>query len=267
MSSPLVAHSARFNCQHVTIDTLRAMPAPEAMGPDHKPVRHDVLIDGFRREAGSRDMTIVREQFALGANGAALFGVMDLERSTSTALVPVETGPGGLSLGFRSANDQSLAIKAVAGARVFVCDNLAMSGEMFAISRKHTTGLDLADAIRTGFEKFLGQAAVLTAQISALNDRALTDDEAKVAIFNLFSLAILPVKLFADVTRFYFEQTDDRPDCLPRTAWGLHNATTRAIKDLKPVPAFQRTVAVGRFFGLTGREPTIFAAPEPTEGI
>ena len=252
MASTLCVHSKRFNAEHVTFDALKALPDPVIMGSHHRPIRHDVLIDGFRQEAAIRNLTITREQFALGAKDAALFGVMDFTRTEQTALVPVETGPSGLSLGFRSANDMSLAVKAVAGARVFVCDNLALSGEMFAISRKHTTGLDLIVAIRIGFDKFLGQADTLAAQIADLNDRLLDDVSAKVLIFDLFNTGILPVKLFADVNQFYFEQSDERPDCLPRTVWGLHNAVTRSIKSLKPVPAFQRTVAVGKFFGLNG---------------
>lgn len=258
MASTLCIHSARFNAQHVTFDALKALPDPVALGSHHKPVRHDVLIDAFRQEAAARNLTITREQFALGAKDAALFGVMDFERTDQTALVPVESGPSGLSLGFRSANDMSLAVKAVAGARVFVCDNLALSGEMFAISRKHTVGLDLFVAVQVGFTKFLGQADALAGQIANLNDRVLDDTAAKALIFDLFAQAILPVKLFDDVNGFYFARSDERPDCLPRTAWGLHNAVTRAIKSLKPVPAFQRTVAVGKFFGLNGRDADPF---------
>lgn len=252
MASTLCVHSARFDAKHVTFDALKALPEPAVLGPHHKPVPHHVLIDGFRQEAAARNLVITREQFALGAKDAALFGVMDFDTATSQALVPVESGPSGLSLGFRSANDLSLAIRAVAGARVFVCDNLALSGDMFAISRKHTQGLDLAAAIRAGFQKFVAQAATLATQILSLNNGVLTDGDAKIAIFELFHQEVLPVKLFADVNTFYFEQSDERPDCLPRNAWGLHNAVTRAIKSLKPVPAFQRTVAVGKFFGLTG---------------
>jgi len=254
MASTLCVHSARFNAQHVSYDALAALPEPPVLGPHHKPIPHHVLIDGFRQEAAARRMTIVQEQFALGAKGAALFGVMDFEHTTATVLGPEIPTETGLSLGFRSANNLSLAIRAVAGARVFVCDNLALSGDMFAISRKHTNGLDLEAAIRLGFDKFLGQACNLATQIANLNVGEITDEAAKVLIFDVFSLAVLPVKLFADVNRFYFEQSDERPDCRPRTAWGLHNAITRAIKDLKPVPAFAATVATGRFFGLTGTD-------------
>ena len=38
---------------------------------------------------------------------------------------------------------------------VMGCDNLALSGQIFAFKRKNTTGLDLGHAIATGFDRFL----------------------------------------------------------------------------------------------------------------
>jgi hypothetical protein len=92
-------------------------------------------------------------------NGAALFGILDLVPTQVGLLVPQEARI--LSLGFRNATDQSLAIQGVAGAHVMVCDNLTLSGETFAFKRKNTTGLDLGDAIATGFDRFLQHARIL----------------------------------------------------------------------------------------------------------
>ncbi len=39
-------------------------------------------------------------------------------------------------------------------------------------------------------------------------------------------------------------------DCQPRTAWGLHNAFTWAIREMALAPAFAATTKLGRFFGL-----------------
>lgn len=240
---------------HVGFEDLRALPDPMALGAHHKPVRHDVLVETIRAEVAARAMVVTREQFGLGHKGAALFAVMDLVQA-QTSLVPSGESTG-ISLGFRSANDQSLAIRMVAGARVFVCDNLVLSGETFAISRLHTTGLDLVAAVRTGFDRFLTQGQKLADQMTVLEFTALAETEAKALIFDLFSQAVLPMKLFDDVDRFYFHPTDETPDCQPRTKWGLHNAITRSIKALRPVPAFETTVRVGKFFGLGRNGETI----------
>lgn len=239
MSSTLSAHSPKFNSKLVTLDALRMLPEPQALGIRHKPVPHHVLIDTIHKEMELRDMTIVRDQYALSYKGDVIFGVMDLK------------SPGidrGTSFGFRSSVNQLLAIKAVAGTRVFVCDNLALSGDTIAFQRKSTTGLDLPQVVAAGFDRFVEQSQILNLQIEVLSLTGISDIEAKTKIFDVFNAGILPVRLFHDVNRFYFAPTEATPDTQPRTLWGLHNAMTRAAKDLVPVSLFRASVALGKAF-------------------
>jgi len=233
MSSTLCAHSPKFNSKLVDLAHLRNLPEPMALGRMHKPVHHATLVDAIRGEVDKRGYMIAREQLALAANSAALFGVMDLVPAEASAGVGMIPGVRGLSFGFRNAIDQSMGIKAVAGARVFVCDNLALSGSMFALSRKNTTGLDLGDAMALGFDKFLQHATALDISIARLEARILGDGEAKAVIFDIFSARVLPSRLFDDVDRFYFKATDETP-----------------MKDLSPVRGFGANVALGNLLGL-----------------
>jgi len=239
--STLVAHSPKFNAKLVTLDALRMLPEPQALGTRHKPVPHAVLIDTIHNEMDKREMTILREQFALSHLGKAIFGVMDL-KSTQTDRTT--------SFGFRSSIDQLLAIKAVAGTRVFVCDNLALSGDTIAFQRKSTTGLDLPSVVAAGFDRFVEQSQILNLQIEVLSLTTISDIQAKTKVFDIFNTGILPVRLFHDVNRFYFKPTDEQTDCQPRTLWGLHNAMTRAARDLTPVRLFRASVELGRAFDL-----------------
>lgn len=243
MSSTLIAHSPKFESQLTTVDHLRALPEPAALGRLHKPVPHAVLVDAIQTELARRNYAVERQQLALSRNQAALFGVFDLT-------VPGTNGqPGrGLAFGFRNAIDQQFGIRAVAGTRVFVCDNLALSGDLIAISRKNTTRLDLGDAVALGIDKFAVQSAALEIQVARLEHTEITNGEAKRIVYDLFAARILPVRLFDDVNRFYFASTNATPDTEPRTLWGLHNACTRAIRDLTPVRGFHASAALGRAF-------------------
>lgn len=263
-TSTLSAHSGKLKSQIVSYEQLAAMPVPVPMGIKHRPVPHVELIDAITNEATKHQLVVAKRQFALGANGAALFGVMDL-RPMNQQLALQTLGrnklEAGLSIGFRSANDQSLAIRVVAGQRVFVCDNLALSGDMLALFRKHTTGLDVLAAVAMGFQKFLLQVADLTQQIAALDASPVTDSQAKVLIFDAFAANLVPSRLFDDVNRLYFHPADDAPDCQARTPWGIHNAFTRAIKQLTPQRAFEATVSIGRHFGLSKHQGVIDVDP------
>lgn len=248
--------SPKFKSQLVSIEALKNLPIPVSLGRHHKPISHAVLVDGILAEIDRRDFIPIRTQLALGNKGALLFGVIDLQPKSFTAetlaTATIAANPDrGVSFGFRSSTNSALAIKAVAGSRVFVCDNLTMSGDLIAFLRKSTTHLDLGLAIAGGFDKFLTQTALLDQHIQRLTLAAVTDGEAKQLIFDVFNASVVPVRLFEDVAKFYFAPTDEQTDCQPRTRWGVHNSFTRAMKDLMPARQFSATVALGRAFGLT----------------
>lgn len=246
MSSTLIAHSPKFNSKLVTMAELQRLPFAQAIGPRHKPVQHAHLMEALHQEIDHRGYAIEREQLALAADSAAIFGVIDLVPKDGVYSLAARNK----SFGFRNATDQSRGLWGVAGSRVFVCDNLSMSGELFALKRKNTTGLDLGDAVARGFDKFLQQSEALELQIEAMAARGITDGNAKQLIYDAFTAAVLPVRLLDDVHRFFFKADDTTPDTQPRTYFGLHNAFTRAMKDLTPVRAFGAGVQLGKFFNL-----------------
>ncbi len=234
----------------VGTDTLDQLPPPLSRGPQHQPVPHGVLVQAMARAALTHGYVVTRQELAMGHTGRRLFGVMDLEPPAGVA----RDNARGFAIGFRNSTDMSLGIRLVAGVRVSVCDNLLLSGDLIALKRKNTVGLHLDDALAEGFDRYLQHARVLDYQIEALQDAALTSDDAKVHIFELFANHVLPIRLFDRVVRNYFDPDATMTDCVPRSKWGLHNSMTRATKFLPPVRAFAATVDLGRYLRLTQRE-------------
>lgn len=239
----LMAHTP--GSRVVSRDELVRLPAPEVLGVHHKPVPHHELVNAIGEEIYRRNLTIRRETYALARADAAVFGVLDIG-----GLEIDDSGDTGTSFGFRSGNDKSLAIRGVAGRGVFVCDNLVLSGEMFAISKLHTTGLDLPKAIREGFDNFLAHEEKLIAGVNELKGSGVTDTEAKSRIYDVFAAGTLPGSMLSAVHGWFFDTPEEATDCKPRTLWGLHNSFTRAMKKLKPHLLFRRTVALGEHFNL-----------------
>jgi hypothetical protein len=241
----LMLHSPKFASKLTTLDALRSMPDPLALGPNHKPVPHAVLVDGLLDEVARRGYDVLNTQLALGHKGAALFGVINLrgnntERSTA--------------IGFRNSVDSTMGLQGVAGATVFVCDNMALSGSVFAFKRKNTTGLDFGAMVANGFDKFLQQSEAFDLQIARLQGTVVSPDAAKALIYDVFAARTFPVRLFDDVNRFYFDAPVDlAPEVVENrgNVWGVHNAFTRAAKDLSPVRQFSATVALGRQLQMT----------------
>ena len=239
----LIVH-AGANC--LTLDELKALPEPKRLGSAHAPVPHAYLVESIEVEAMERGYDVTKMDLALSRDQSTLFGVIDL--------VPpgvVDVTDRGTSIGFRNSTNSTLAIKIVAGAKVFVCDNLALSGDMIAMQRRNTTGLDMETELREAFQKFVQHASALDVKIATMQMTMITDIVAKTQIFDIFNSKVMPVHLFDDVSEFYFKPTDEMTDCTPRTQWGLHNAFTRAMKKLPPARAFSANVALGRAFGMT----------------
>lgn len=242
--------------QLVTLDQLAALPEPQVRGAAHQPIPHALLVRTLKVEAEERGYIVKREQLAINRSGSALFGTIDLMPPGVVGAEYPEGGPAwhmdrGLSLGFRNSTNSTMALKMVAGSHVFVCDNMVLSGDMIAVLRRNTIGLDLEGALRAGFEKFVLHASTLDIQIAQLQATQITDVEAKAKVFDIFAARILPVHLFDDVEQFYFHPADEMLDCQPRTSWGLHNAFTRTLKSLPAPRAFSATIELGRAFGLT----------------
>ncbi|MBI1852366.1 MAG: DUF932 domain-containing protein [Planctomycetes bacterium] len=229
------------NSRLVTRDQLPsiATPAPTATW---RPIPHADLVDAIERELEKRDLAVRTEQYAVQRDGARLFGVMDLSREM--------TGEFSASLGLRTSNDKSMAVEIAVGVRVFVCDNLAFSGDLIALRRKHTAGFDLSSEIARAIDRYEEHLKVFHAKIDELRSEQILDQDAKALIFDAFRERILPLRFFPAVSNNYFHAAPDMTDVLARTRWGLHNAFTRSIREMAPAPAFRATTRLGRLFGL-----------------
>jgi len=233
--------------ERLSLDQLKQLPEPMRLGSSHSPVPHHFLVESLEVEAMEQGYDITKMELAVSKDNHQLFGVIDLVAPAT----PVGYSERGISIGFRNSTNSTLAIKIVAGVRVFVCDNLALSGDMIAVLRRNTIGLDLEMEIHEGFGKFIQHSFSLDAKINAMQSVSIADMVAKAQIFDIFDAKILPVHLFDDVSDFYFKPTDEMTDCQPRTPWGLHNAFTRAMKKLPAARAFSANVELGRAFGMT----------------
>lgn len=218
--------------------------APPLGTPTWHPIAHGDLIHAIDRQLLVRGITILDEKFAIQREGARLFGVLDLS-------IEGDTPEYCAAMGIRTANDRSMALEIAVGVTVMVCDNLCFSGDLIALRRKHTARFNLNADISIAIDRYQEHLTVLRGQIGGLQEKALDDREAKVLIYEVFAGEILPIRFFSWVTHTYFASPPAlMPDVEPRTYWGLHNAFTRAIKEMAPAPAFAATTKLGKFFGL-----------------
>src|SRR2546421_602151 len=228
MAGELLAHRG---AQIVARDQLKEYVTPEAT-ETFKPVGHSQLVETLTQVMQDRGLFITREQFAV--QNHRLFGTFDLEWQKMEDY--------GAAVGFRHANDKSMPITIAVGARVFVCDNMAMLSELITV-RKHTSRLDLGEEMDRAMYKYMQGFRRLQDDIQVWKDSPVEERRGKLLIYDVFQQKILPLKLFHPTVASWEAVTKDNS-----TAWGLNNCLTEHVKTLAPAPAFRCTARLAKFF-------------------
>jgi hypothetical protein len=250
MAGTLIVHAGGRAQTRADLQGLYTPPATDSWTP----VPHYDLIQALIAGLADHEVSILKEQYATsGKDDARLFGVLDLQ-------IPHLAQPDyAMSIGVRASNDKSFAISAVAGVRVFVCDNLAFSGDSgtVVLRKKHTARLDLAACVPPAIDAYLAKADQFRLDVEAMKNVELTDGRAKEIVYDAFAKRVLPVRLFDDVHRLYFKSDEQRAMFPDRSLWTLNNAFTEAVKALRVTPQHRAGISLGRYFNLVlDRKPS-----------
>ena len=224
----------------VTRSQLMAVAAPEPTGT-WCPIPHVELVETLDRVLAQNQIFIREEKFALRRDGSVLFGVLELAYG--------ETDEGTAALGLRTSNNKSISIQLCAGLQVFVCSNLAFRGDLIALRRKHTSGLNLREELAAAVLRLQDHFGRLTSEIEVLKKRELPDIEAKAMIHDVFAKGMMPLRLLPAASQAYFES--QLPAFEPRTMWSLHNAFTTAAKEMPMSTRLPAIQSVGKLFGMS----------------
>lgn len=244
----LISHVDTDVITRAELQTL-ATPDPTAT---FKPIPHFELIDALDRVLCQADMHIAEERYAIRRDGSVLFAVLQLAYG--------ETQDGIAALGLRTGNNKTMSLQICAGLSVFVCDNLAFRGDLIALKRKHTSGLNLRHELALAVLRFKDHFGRLTEEVATLKNQTLADIDAKALIHDVFAEGLMPVRLLPDVSKNYFEPTVKEFEA--RNAWSLHNAFTGVAKEMPITTRLPAIQAVGKIFGMTGeaRKPLLLAS-------
>lgn len=237
MQAALLTHRGSVR---VDREALRLIEPPEATRT-WKPVKHYELVDQLTQILHANGREIAKEEFAVQRNGDVMFGVMDLKWG--------QTEEYQASLGLRTSNNKTMSIQIAIGARVCVCDNLLFSGEMIALKRKHTSGLDLTTELRNAVSRYDEGYALMNSNIGLLKDRMLDRKDTEAMLFDIFAKGIMPLKCFKKSTAFFIHYDDDADYEISR--WDLLNRLTTHSTKLTPAVRFTTTTNLGKYFCLS----------------
>lgn len=212
---------------HVSRSQLAEVATPSATATWY-PIPHQTVAATVLDTLEGRGYRIDRENWILAKRGLRVFGVIDL-----TVPITGQDSPGQgttISLGVRSSFDKKLPLGIVAGSRVFVCSNLAFSGEI-SYKRRHT---------RNGFDDFRRQIdeaidrlpafrSMESARFDSWMNFELRPEQADALVLAMFEGGHIGMRMFRPVMDELRNPTfDDFSGRL--TVWSLFNRITTALR-------------------------------------
>jgi len=197
-------------------------PSPEGR---HYPIPHFQLFKEARDVLTTHGLDIVDEKHALWRDGLRYFGVLELksERSDYSTVV-----------GLRNSHDKSFAAAIACGSRVFVCDNLAFSGEV-VIGRKHTRHItdDLHRLTNDAIGR-LGQMKILHEQrVDAYHNTPLEIDQVDHLIMEAYRSKVINLQRIGKVWQLWNQPEHEEFE--EPNVWSLYNAFTSTFNGMMSV--------------------------------
>lgn len=237
MPETIATTATLLGARKLTRDELALVPTPQ--GTDtYRPVPHHEIVQALVETLGFRHINVVRDEYAVAKEGLRMFGVLDLD---------TEFHGCRFSIGVRNGHDKTMRLAMTVGYRVFVCDNMAFSGDFTPVLAKHSKSFSVVDAVSIGIDRMQRNFEPMMNQVREWRERTLTDVAAKLIIYQAFieSELEVPKHLARNVHDLYFEPQHE--EFQPRTVWSLSNAFTSAFKELDAVPQFKATAKLSGF--------------------
>lgn len=234
----LMAHCGTTKVDRAFLSTIETPERTDTF----QPIAHSVLVDAVEESLSFRHIRLERSEFAVSKDGMKMFGLLEVNQQYEGVQ---------FAIGLRNANDKSMRLGMVAGYRVFVCDNMSLSGDFQPMLAKHTKNLDLIEGVAMGIDRIQRGWQPLREQIDYKRKTHIDRDKAKLVIYNAFAHKLLPVSLFREVSQ-EFGTTEES------TIWSLENNFTEAFKTLKPVAQFRAAAKLNKVLNF---EPSLLALP------
>jgi hypothetical protein len=210
----------------------------------HFPIPHKTLLDETLRLVGAHGLEVVNAAHALHGDDSKYFGLLEVAPKASAAPARLAmTGGDGAShtdgaivkpdhatiIGLRNSHDKSFAAGLVVGSQVFVCDNLAFSGEV-TMRRAHTKHImrDLPALLEAAMGKLMGLRNHQEHRIQAYKDADLGSRDAHDLIIRGLRAGVVPSSRVIKVVNEWEKPSHEEFE--PRTVWSLFNAFTEVGK-------------------------------------
>lgn len=188
-----------------------------------QPIPHIELIERVEEALELNHLQIGSMAHSLSHEGLRYFGLIEVRSQE------LFKNDYGLVLGIRNSHDKTFPAGLVAGASVFVCDNLSFSGEI-RVTRKHTRFIrrDLVTLVQGSIGKLMTAWHQQDQRIERYKQHDLTDEQVHDLVIRSVDVGVLPNRKVPDLLKEWREPRHE--EFIDRNAWSLFNGYTEVLK-------------------------------------
>ena len=217
----------------------------------YKPISHNQLIDLTLESIEKAGFILQQETYSSASNGRQANGFYKIANVADEEMQ--------LEIGWQNSYDKKLSLKFAIGAKIFICKNGIVRGDMGAFKKKHVG--EIQTFTPQMITDYISQSGEVFTHIQKDRDRLK-----QVEISSKVRAELLG--------RMYFEQEIIKADQIaiikkelinpsfnyncPNSGWELYNYCNFALKDSHPANYFQAHSDLHKFFiedsGLLGEE-------------
>lgn len=216
----LMVHAGGLTVERAQVDLVKTPRKTETWHP----IPHKRFIDGVIESLDRSGLHVVSEAHALAHEGLRYFGMFQLRNGNNPA-------DYSLVVGLRNSHDKSFPAGLVVGSGVFVCDNLAFSGEV-KIGRKHTVFIerDLPNLIQSAVGQIGDLRTRQDHRIETYKRFEMSDGRAHDIVIQALDNRIAPVTYIPDILKEW--RTPRHAEFAEaKNGWRLFNAFTEILKE------------------------------------
>ena len=226
----------------VTEAHIRSTPLPNH-GKTYSVIAHGAVIDETRQNLQNAGLTIDKELYKSSFDGQIAQGIYHLVSNQDPEV--------GMMFAWANSYNRLTRFKCAIGARVFVCDNGMVNGDLASYSRVHK-GTGAWFSVKSTIEDQIANAS------QYFNTLVADKEMFKPVLLTRSEQAGMLGRLYAEYDALSIQQVSlvrkemDKPTfdygVNPNSAWALYNHVTLALKESHPGSYIKDHETVHRFF-------------------
>jgi len=219
--------------KQVNFAELSAIPLPERTDTYEPVPFSDLLVNTKRICDDILDLEFVDQKLAVSKNEQRFFGLLQYKDPNNEEM--------GQAIGIRSSHDKSMSNGFCSGATVFVCDNMAFTGDI-TYMRKHTKNVmdDLQDKLVSVLYRSKDKFFNIIEDTKNMKEISISTDDAYSFIGRAFGHETLGARQASDAIRHW--NSPPYSEFMQKNVWSLYNACTESLKSTLPNKILERHI-------------------------